>query len=63
VANKTQFFDYFDGSAVLTSYSDAYISRSVDFRADDRQNRLLYPLRMRGVTKQMNTIGAKPSAL
>ena len=34
-AKSSQFFDAFDSLIVLTICSDAYISRSGDFRADD----------------------------
>ena len=36
-ANASKFFAAFDGLVVLISYSDAEMSRSGDFCADDRQ--------------------------
>ena len=54
-AKPSQFFTTFDSLVVLTTCSDAYISRSGDFGADNNDdrwiNRLLYPLCMHvGVT-------------
>ena len=45
-ANTSKFFAAFDGLVVLTSCSDAEMSRSGDFCADDKQNRSLYPSHM-----------------
>ena len=46
-AKSSQFYASFDSLVVLTIRSDAYISRSGDFRADDnrRTNRLLARMR------------------
>ena len=58
-AYRSQFFADFDRFVVLTSLSDAYISRSGDFCGDDRQTKpIALPLaHARGVKR---TIVQKP---